>query len=49
MTNVVIDTTIYTCLFFLSEKQEDIEKSIDAAVYALYGLTEEKIKIVEGE
>jgi adenine-specific DNA-methyltransferase len=27
----------------------ELEKAIDALVYQLYGLTEEEIKIVEGE
>lgn len=31
------------------EKQRKTECKIDAMVYALYGLSEEKIAIVEGE
>ena len=33
---------------FLQNKCSSIDRQIDKLVYALYGLTEEEIKIVEG-
>jgi len=34
---------------YLEKKCKGLDRQIDALVYELYGLTEEEIKIVEGE
>jgi hypothetical protein len=32
----------------LAKRIEELDRAIDAAVYRLYGLTEEEIRVVEG-
>jgi adenine-specific DNA-methyltransferase len=33
----------------LAKRIEELDRAIDAAVYQLYGLTEEEIRVVEGK